>query len=282
MSTATLDLPLTSTATEPTALDAAIARHQYELRTQGWTIFPRLMTDEQLTAIRKAIDAHIDRESTVRHEQNYHGVNLAAWDPAFGEVATNPLLLGTVEGLIGLDCILSSCNLGARLPGCAAQGLHRDTGIWGPAMPFMTFPVGIQTAWCVDEFTFENGATTLVPGSHADPTIPIDAPAIQAVAPAGSVIAFDCQAFHAGGANRSDKLRRAVLTLYIRSWLKPQTDHKRCFPQARWASSSADLLRLMGFRRQSPVEHADGRSEIIEAPGATAFYDQAVAAPARY
>jgi ectoine hydroxylase-related dioxygenase (phytanoyl-CoA dioxygenase family) len=282
MSTATLDLPLTSTATEPTALDAAIARHQHELRTQGWTIFPRLMADEQLASIKQAIDTHIDRPDTIRKEQNYHGVNLAAWHPAFGEVATNPLLLGTVEGLIGNDCILSSCNLGARLPGCAAQGLHRDTGIWGPALPFMPFPVGIQTAWCIDEFTLENGATTLIPGSHTDPTIPIDAPVIQAVAPAGSVIAFDCQAFHAGGANRSDKLRRAVLTLYIRSWLKPQTDHKRSFPQARWASASAEVLRLMGFRRQSPVEHADGHSEIIDAPGATAFYDQAPAAPARY
>ena len=282
MSTANLDLPPTSTALQPAALEAAIAHHQHELRTQGWTIFPRLMTDEQLSAIRQSIDAHIDRQGTVRHDQNYHGVNLVAWDPAFGEVATTPLLLGTIEGLIGLDCILSSCNLGARISGCAAQGLHRDTGIWGPSMPFMTFPVGIQTAWCVDEFTLENGATILIPGSHADHSIPINAPTIQAIATAGSVIAFDCQAFHAGGGNRSDKLRRAVLTLYIRSWLKPQTDHKRSFPQERWASASADLLRLMGYRRQSPVEHADGRTEIIDAPGATAFYDQAAAAPAKY
>ena len=282
MSTATRDLPPSTTALQPSPLEAAITRHHHELRTQGWTIFHSLMTDVQLSAIRQAIDAHIERPTTTRLEEHYHGVNLTAWDPVFGEVATNPLLLGTIEGLIGLDCVLSSCNLGARLPGCAAQGLHRDTVIWGPSMPFMTFPVGIQTAWCVDEFTFENGATILVPGSHADPTIPITAPQIHVTAPAGSVIAFDCQAFHAGGANRSDKLRRAVLTLYIRTWLKPQTDHKRSFPSERWAASSPDFLRLMGYRRQSPVVHPDGRSEIVEAPGATSFYDQSSSSPVKY
>ena len=240
------------------------------------------MSDAQVRAIRTAIDAQLDGPRARREEQIYGGVNLVTWDPAFGDVATNPLLLGTVEGLIGLDCILSSCNLGARLPGCPAQNLHRDTAIWGTSMPFMPFPVGIQTAWCVDEFTLENGATMLIPGSHADPTIPITAPAIQVVAPAGSVIAFDCQAFHAGGANRSDQLRRSVLTLYIRSWLKPQTDHKRSFPQERWASSSSDLLQLMGYRRQSPVEYPDGRSEILDAPGATGFYDRPVSAPVKY
>jgi hypothetical protein len=261
---------------------AVIARHQEELRVQGYTIFRDLISPEHLATMRRLIDAYIARTTVAGSGQHYHGVNLVAWDAAFAEVAADPLLLATFEGLIGSDCILSSCNLGARIPGCVAQGLHRDTGIWGASLPFMPFTVGIQTAWCIDDFTLENGATRLIPGSHADPAPVGDREGVQVVAPAGSVIAFDCQAYHAGSANRTQDIRRGVLTLYIRSWLKPQTDHKRSYPTDKISTASQQLLRLLGFRRQSPVEFPDGRSEVIMAPGATAFYDQAPAATTTY
>lgn len=255
------------------ANEQQVAHHQEQLRTQGYTIFHNLISPEHLAAIRASIDAHIVGQAETPDRQQYHGANLVAWDPAFCAVAADPLLLATCEGLLGDDCILSSCNLGARLPGCTAQNLHRDTGIWGGSMPFMPFPIGIQTAWCIDDFTLENGATRLVPGSHIDPAGVAPGSGIQAVAPAGSVIAFDGQAYHAGEANRSNALRRGVLTLYIRSWIKPQTDHKRSFPADLIATASPQVLRLLGFRRQSPVELPDGKSVIIPAPSATYFYD---------
>lgn len=277
MSTATLEAPttLTDAACPAPAFDAAVMElHQSELRQQGYTIFRNIITPTQLADIRRTIDERIAQQFAENHGQHYHGVNLVTWHQAFAEVATNPLLLKTVEGLIGDDCILSSCNLGARIPGCEAQHMHRDTGIWGASMPFMPFPVGIQTAWCIDDFTLENGATRLIPGSHSDPQPVNDRPGIQVVAPAGSIIAFDCQAFHAGQANRTQQLRRSVLTLYIRSWIKPQTDHRRSFPREMIPTASTEVLRLLGFRRQSPVELPDGTSNIIPAPGATYFYDQ--------
>lgn len=281
MSTALAE-PDTATATDQQVDPATVARHQAELRDQGFTVFRDAISPENLRAMRQAIDANIARQTELRGGQIFHGVNLVTWDQAFCDVAADPLVLATVEGLIGDDCILSSCNLGARVAGCEAQGLHRDTGIWGGSMPFMPFPVGIQTAWCIDDFTAENGATLLIPGSHSDPA-PVGARSgVKMTAPAGSIVAFDCQAFHAGGANNSAHIRRGVLTLYIRSWLKPQTDHKRSYPTERLASASPELLRLLGFRRQSPVELPDGRSNIIMAPGATAFYDQPPAATTTY
>ena len=285
MSAATLEDPANAslTASPAPAVDAAVMEfHQNELRGQGYTIFRDIITPSQLADMRRTIDQRVAQMRTENHEQNYHGVNLVVWHPAFADVATNPLLLKTVDSLIGDDCILSSCNLGARIPGCEAQGLHRDTGIWGGSMPFMTFPVGIQTAWCIDDFTLENGATRLIPGSHSDPQPVNGRTGIQVVAPAGSIIAFDCQAFHAGEANHSQLLRRGVLTLYIRSWLKPQTDHRRSFPTEMIPTASTELLRLLGFRRQSPVELPDGASIIIPAPGATYFYDQPPAGPIAY
>jgi hypothetical protein len=270
-------------AEPPLTIDAeAVAQHQDELRRQGYTVFRACIAPAVLSAMRASIDANISRRQQAENQDLHHGVNLVAWDEAFTETACHPLILATVEGLLGNDCILSSCNLGARIPGCPAQSLHRDTGIWGESMPFMPFPVGIQTAWCIDDFTSENGSTRLIPGSHRDPVPCDDARAITITAPAGSIVAFDCQAFHAGGANGSPRLRRAVLTLYIRSWLKPQTDHKRSYPRERLAAASPELLRLLGFRRQSPVELPGERSEVVMAPGATSFYDQPPQATATY
>jgi ectoine hydroxylase-related dioxygenase (phytanoyl-CoA dioxygenase family) len=259
----------------PATLAEQAAHHQAQLREQGWTVFRHIMSPAQLAAGQAAIDRIIASQAGVRaSNQHYHAPNLVGRDPIFREIACLPLILATVEGLIGADCILSSCNLGARRPGGDAQGLHRDTGIWGSSMPFMDFPIGIQTAWCFDDFTIENGATHLVPGSHARRDARPDEPSIQAVAPAGSIIAFDCQAFHAGGANRTERIRRAALTLYIRSWIKPQTDHKRSIAAEDIASASPTMLRLLGFQRQSPTEGPDGKPHFVMAPGASNFYGQ--------
>ena len=276
--------PTTGEVMTPTrGLDPlVVAQHQHELREHGFTVFRNIISPSLLAALRQSIDVHIANRIAEKCTEHYHGVNLIAWDPAFCTVASDPLLLATFEGLLGDDCILSSCNLGARIPGCTAQGLHRDTGIWGSSMPFMPFPVGIQTAWCIDDFTEDNGSTLLIAGSHCDPAPVGDRNGVKMTAPAGSIVAFDCQAFHAGGANSTTTIRRAALTLYIRSWIKPQTDHKRSFPTELIGQTSPVMLRLLGFRRQSPVEMPDGQSIIINAPGATYFYDRPPAGPVAY
>ena len=91
-------------------------------------------------------------------------------------------------------------------------------------------------------------------------------------AAAGSVIAFDCSLLHGPGLNKASYLRRGILNLYIRSWLKPQTDHKRSFPTERIQDLNEIEARLLGFQRQSPTEDREGRPSIIDGPGATAFY----------
>jgi ectoine hydroxylase-related dioxygenase (phytanoyl-CoA dioxygenase family) len=97
------------------------------------------------------------------------------------------------------------------------------------------------------------------------------------IAPAGSCVAFDLRLVHRGGANRSSAPRRVVFASYVRSWVKPHTDHRRSTDRAIVDAASPTLVRLFGFHRQSCIDTVDDRSLVVGAPGATDFYGNAPA-----
>jgi ectoine hydroxylase-related dioxygenase (phytanoyl-CoA dioxygenase family) len=51
------------------------------------------------------------------------------------------------------------------LPGFGQQGLHAD---WRPRQPGEPYAV-LTLIWMLDDFTQDNGATRVVPGSHKSP-----------------------------------------------------------------------------------------------------------------
>ncbi|WP_232665484.1 phytanoyl-CoA dioxygenase family protein [Pseudonocardia sp. TRM90224] len=94
------------------------------------------------------------------------------------------------------------------------------------------------TVWAIDEFTEENGATVVVPGSHRwpDGRTPTGTDARHAaVMPAGSCILFVGTLWHGGGANRSAAPRLAATAQYCQPWLRTQ--------EAFTLSTSADVVR---------------------------------------
>ena len=89
-------------------------------------------------------------------------------------LAIHPLVLPLMEcGLKGdpaqptCDAIELNLTQGIGIqPGEPAQFLHRDEDIW----PFPdTFEMMSNAMWAIDDFTEENGATRLIPGSHLWP-----------------------------------------------------------------------------------------------------------------
>src|SRR3984893_4836159 len=99
-------------------------------------------------------------------------------------------------------------------PGEPQQLIHADDLMFSFEHPGRE--AMINCMWAVDEFTKENGATLLVPGSHKWPRdrIPEAHEITQGAMPKGSVLIYFGSLLHAGGANRTDKPRTGIVIRY--------------------------------------------------------------------
>ena len=149
------------------------------------------------------------------------------FDPCF----TDSRVLACISHVLG-DFKLSSLNFRAALPGHGLQPLHADYG--SPVRPG-EYQV-CNSIWLLDDFTADNGATRVVPGSHrfarrarealADPAAP-HPDEIRLVAPAGTVVVFNSHLWHGGTLNRSDRARRALHSYFTRRANGQQLNQKK-------------------------------------------------------
>jgi len=115
--------------------------------------------------------------------------------------------------------------------------------------------LNINAMYCLDEFTVENGATRIVPGSHnrifdraIDPAT-FEGETIRLTARAGSLVAFNGGLWHAGSANKTTGYRRALHAYYSRSWVKPQWDMTRSLTDDTITALTDEEKRIYGINR---------------------------------
>lgn len=171
-------------------------------------------------------------------------------DPAFLALAMNPTVLALGERLLGPSFILNQQNGVINPPKgrrYSQAAFHRD-------LPYQHFvssrPLAINALFCLDPFTLENGASLVIPASHKQEAFPSD-PVIathmrQIEAPAGSFLVLDAMTYHSGGANRTDRARRAVNHVYTIAMMRQQID----LPAYLGDDFSDDpaVRQLLGFR----------------------------------
>jgi ectoine hydroxylase-related dioxygenase (phytanoyl-CoA dioxygenase family) len=168
--------------------------------------------------------------------------NLVDKDPLFEICFTHPRVLAAISHVLGGNLKLSSLNARAALPGEGLQQLHAD---WGEAVAPGDYYV-CNSIWLLDDFTAENGATRVVPGSHrwgqtpqqamTDPRAP-HPDEVLLLAPAGTVVIFNSHTWHGGTLNHTDKPRRALHSYFCRRDQKQQTNQ-------RASLSTATVARL--------------------------------------
>ena len=170
------------------------------------------------------------------------------YDEAFVALAAHETVLAICRELIGDYVILMQQN-GVINPSGQRHtqvAYHRD-------LPYQHFvssrPLAVSALFCIDPFTVETGATTVIPGSHRMEQFPSESVAAEldtaVIADAGSFIVFDSMMFHRAGDNRSGRLRRAVNHVFSTPIIAQQIS----LPDAldgRYAKDPA-LARLLGY-----------------------------------
>mgnify|MGYP001337643700 FL=1 len=133
-------------------------------------------------------------------------------------------------------------------PGQGAQPRHRDRLAWGGYLPAEIEPQ-FNTIWALTDFTEENGATRVVPGSVGwpDDRRAADDETTQAVMTAGSVLLCSGSVIHGGGKNFSDADRTGVNITYCLGWLRTEENQYLSCPPEIAKSLDHDLQEMLGY-----------------------------------
>lgn len=167
-----------------------------------------------------------------QEEQTRRLANLIDKGEIFAECIAMPEILDPVGHILGPAFKLSSLNIRSADPHSTwTQPLHCDMG----ALPDERGYWVANTVWMLDDFTAENGATRLIPGSHRWGKLPQEALSdllahhpqqILVTGKAGSVVVMNAHLWHGGTANRTSRPRCAMHGFYCR-WDKPQQQYQK-------------------------------------------------------
>jgi phytanoyl-CoA hydroxylase len=148
--------------------------------------------------------------------------------PAYAEVMRNAAMVDMAADLIGPDVKFLHCKINLKLPGSNTEvGYHQDFAY----VPH-TNPDIVTALLMLDEVTEENGALTVVPGSHtgpvhslyegecftgsvaADVTADARRRAVPAIGPKGSVCLMHGRLLHGSAVNGSARSRNLYICIY--------------------------------------------------------------------
>jgi len=109
----------------------------------------------------------------------------------------------------------------------------------------------VNVLFAIDPFSVENGATRVVPGTHqrlqAPRTDYLEAAAVAAECPAGSMLVFDSTLWHAAGINTSGADRLGINHQFTRSYFKQQIDYVRALGDEFLTSLPERSQQLLGW-----------------------------------
>ncbi len=230
------------------------AAHLDEIEDVGYTLIENAIEPELVDALNDALLRLEHELGTVPGANSFEGhktiriYNLLARDPVFERVPVHPNLLPIVEGVLDPGCLVSSISSISIDPDEIAQPIHADDTLFDLPRPHQ--PLVCNSMWALTDFTEENGATRIVPGSHKldhKPEYGAEVDSVPAVMPRGSLLIWNGSLWHGGGANRSGQRRVGIAMNYCAGYLRQQENQQLGIPQETVREFSPRLQALVGY-----------------------------------
>jgi len=249
-------------ASSGSSVDSAIVEADLAaLDRDGYVIWENLLDTEECRQIREVVRPwleHTGRNSFegLRTQRIY---SVLSRTRVCDRLVDNPRVLAVLDQLLMPNYLLSALQAINIQPGETAQLAHHDDGFY--PIPRPRAPLTAATIWAIDDFTADNGATMVIPGSHRwgqRPPNPEDQ-AIPVVMPAGSCVFFVGTLWHGGGANNTTRERLAVTAQYCQPWLRPMEAFTLSISREIARTVSDDIRRMLGYSIHPPfVGAVDG------------------------
>jgi ectoine hydroxylase-related dioxygenase (phytanoyl-CoA dioxygenase family) len=224
----------------------------------GFVILERVLDRAAIDELVDAL-APFERERP-RGRNDFEGTastrvySLAGKGAVFQRLAEHPAILEIVDARLLPNPLLSTFQSIRLHPGETAQAWHTDDAFYQLPRP-RDRSFAISVIWAIEDFTDDNGATEVIPGSHRWGSEHPDARAhevVRATMPAGSAIVFDGATWHRGGANLSQKTRLAISPQYCQPYLRPQESQLLVVPPDAARACTPRMRSMLGYSIHPP------------------------------
>ncbi len=247
-------MPQIKTPITTLAADTKIDDIMPVIERDGALILKDMVSPDALAQVRKELMPYIEATAPGRDEfTGDHTTRtgaLVARSPACRDLVMNDTILAGCDNFLKPNCARYQLHLGQVIrimPGQAKQAIHRDRWAWGKYLKGVE--PQLNTIWAMTDFTKENGATQVVPGSATwpDDRLPTDDEITYAEMSAGSVLLYTGSVFHGGGANVSDADRIGINITYTLGWLRQEENQYLACPPQIAKTLDPKLQALIGY-----------------------------------
>jgi len=234
--------------------DSDRARHLAQIAERGYTIVTAAIEPGLIDALNAALldiergDGIVPGNNAFEGHHTIRIYNLLARGEVFAKVPVHENVLPIVEGVLDGGCLVSSLSSISIDPGERAQPLHADDTLMGIERPHV--PLVCNSMWALTDFTQENGATRIVPGSHRwrdQPAYGAPHESIAAEMTRGSVLIWNGSLWHGGGANHTSQRRVGIAMNYCAGFIRQQENQQLGIPLDRVRTFAPRLQQLVGF-----------------------------------
>lgn len=240
---------------------ATVEADMAALDRDGYVIWENLLSAQECDQIREVVRpwlGHTGR-NTFEGRRTQRIYSVLSRTRVCDRLVDNARVLAALDRLLMPNYLLSALQAINIQPGEVAQLAHHDDGFY--PIPRPRAPLAAATIWAIDDFTADNGATILYPGSHGwgKRRPGSDDRALPVVMPAGSCVFFVGTLWHGGGANNTNRERLAVTAQYCEPWLRPMEAFTLSVSRDVARVVSDDIRRMLGYSIHPPfVGNVDG------------------------